>query len=152
MCNFSKSNNIAIIEDNGNIYSYKDLNLECDNLKKNIYDRCLVFCLCKNCYASLFGYVCFLNHKIVPVMLDSKLDKNLLKFLIETYKPDYLWLPTENQYEFNFKETYSSKGYSLLKTNYNKEYPLHSDLALLLTTSGSTGSPKLVKQTYKNIL
>lgn len=28
---------------------------------------------------------------------------------------------------------------------------MHDDLALLLTTSGSTGSPKLVRQSYKNI-
>jgi len=42
-------------------------------------------------------------------------------------------------------------GYSLLKLKWDTTFPLHDDLALLLTTSGSTGSPKLVKLTYKNI-
>ena len=31
-------------------------------------------------------------------------------------------------------------------------YEIHPDVALLLTTSGSTGSPKLVKLTEKNLL
>ena len=41
--------------------------------------------------------------------------------------------------------------YSLIKLSYSNEYLLHNDLGLLLTTSGSTGSPKLVKLTYENI-
>jgi acyl-coenzyme A synthetase/AMP-(fatty) acid ligase len=42
-------------------------------------------------------------------------------------------------------------NYSLLKTDYNSEFELNGELALLLTTSGSTGSPKLVRQSYNNI-
>ena len=46
---------------------------------------------------------------------------------------------------------YSAHRYKLLKTDYPKEYEMYSDLCLLLTTSGSTGSPKLVKQSYTNV-
>ena len=41
--------------------------------------------------------------------------------------------------------------YSLLCKDSPVQAELHDDLALLLTTSGSTGSPKLVRQSYKNI-
>jgi hypothetical protein len=105
--------------------------------------------LCSNEYGSLLGYVAFINNKIVPVMLDAHLDRELLSKLIEAYKPDYLWLPEAIKNEFGFTAVYESNGYALLKTLYTKEYPLYEELALLLTTSGSTGSPKLVRQSYR---
>ena len=45
---------------------------------------------------------------------------------------------------------YAAYGYVLLKTAY-KPYPLHESLSMLLTTSGSTGSPKLVRHKYRNL-
>ena len=42
-------------------------------------------------------------------------------------------------------------NYVLLERENVPDYLLNDELALLLTTSGSTGSPKLVKQSYKNI-
>jgi acyl-coenzyme A synthetase/AMP-(fatty) acid ligase len=146
------SRNIAVIEENGAKHTYADLKSECDKLAYEIKSgRCLVFCLCKNCYASLFGYVSFVNNRIVPVLLDAHLDRELLHSLIDNYKPDYLWLPSELKNEFEYEEKYIAHGYSLLKTQYTHEFPLFHELALLLTTSGSTGSPKLVRQSYKNI-
>ena len=40
----------------------------------------------------------------------------------------------------------------LLRTGYVKDCLLYGELGLLLTTSGSTGSPKFVRQSYTNIL
>ena len=42
-------------------------------------------------------------------------------------------------------------AYELLKTRFDKTYELYDELALLITTSGSTGSPKLVRHSYRNI-
>ena len=36
-------------------------------------------------------------------------------------------------------------------SDYKISYTIHPDLARLLTTSGSTGSPKFVRQSYKNV-
>jgi acyl-CoA synthetase (AMP-forming)/AMP-acid ligase II len=47
---------------------------------------------------------------------------------------------------------FSIFNYSLVKLNFNIQYSLHPDLALLLTTSGSTGSPKLVRISYQNLM
>ena len=152
MWNLDKfKNNIAVIEENGNKISYFEFNNYTKNLTSNISERCLVFNMCRNEIGSLVGYIGFLNAKIVPLMLKADLEDELLHNLLETYKPSYIWLPTEDSVKYNFEKVYENLNYTLLKTNFKENYPLNEDLALLLTTSGSTGSPKLVRQSYKNI-
>lgn len=145
--------NIALIDEFGEQLTYGMLNTEAHMLTKVVGGRSLVFCLCRNEMGSFLGYISFINHGIVPVLLNSFLDKALLGVLLDTYQPDYLWLP-EDQAE-NFKDMdqkYFSHKYILLKTRYKKSYPLYEELGLLLTTSGSTGSPKFVRQSYTNVL
>lgn len=145
--------NIAVITDSGEEYTYNELNRLSKELIKNIDRRCLVMCLCKNDIASLLGYVSFINNKIVPLMVDSGLENELLCALIDTYKPDYLWCPDDKAEELNkYEKSAEILNYRLLKTGFEEIYPMNEKLALLLTTSGSTGSPKLVRQTYKNIM
>lgn len=145
-------NNIAAISDQGEVMTYSQLNKASEPLIRAVKDRCLVFSLCTNSVGSLIGYTGFLNHKIVPLLLDSHLDYDLLNYLISTYKPSFLWVP-ENMVEklIEYKTVYQEYHYVLLKTGFSENYALNDDLGLLLTTSGSTGSPKLVRQSYKNI-
>jgi acyl-coenzyme A synthetase/AMP-(fatty) acid ligase len=75
----------------------------------------------------------------------------MLRRLIDRYRPAYLWLAEEAAPEFEYKAGHRSHGFVLLETGH-EQYPLYEQLALLLTTSGSTGSPKLVRQSYRNIL
>lgn len=152
MWNFAKyADNLAVIDDRGRKTTYAELDCYGKELIAHISSRCLVFCLCENTLGSLVGYTAFLNHNIVPLMLDSHLDKELLKHFIEEYKPDYIWLSSTQSAEIKGKEIFSSWNYSLIKTENSHVYPLYDELALLLTTSGSTGSPKFVRQSYKNI-
>ncbi len=145
-------NNIAVITENNEKISYEKLLSYCNELTSNIKSRCLVFNLCRNEIGSLVGYVGFINSKIVPLMLKSDLDTDLLQVLIKTYKPDFLNVPSDMIEKFSdCKMVYENLNYSLLKTPYDGAYKLNEELALLLATSGSTGSPKLVRQSYKNI-
>lgn len=153
MWNFGKYNdNTAVITESGEKISYRQFSSLCSSLTANIKRRCLVFNLCRNELGSLIGYVACLNAKVVPLMLKADLDEGLLRELIKTYKPDYLHVPAEVADKFaDCKIVYENLGYALLKTEFDRVYPLHDDLALLLTTSGSTGSPKLVRQSYRNV-
>lgn len=151
-CFDESCNNTAIVDEDGFSATYSYLQSMCDMLASNLNKRCLVFSLCTNTRGSFLGYVSFLSNRVVPLMIDASLDSEMLLRLIEIYRPDYLWLPDEmatyySQYELKC----SIWGYSLVKTRFDSFFLLHDDLALLVTTSGSTGSPKLVRQSYKNI-
>jgi long-chain acyl-CoA synthetase len=145
-------NKTAIITEDGANITYGDIDDFSESVNKVIQQRCLVFCLCQNTLGSLYGYISFISNKIVPVMLDSKIDSEFLAGLIKIYKPQYLWLPDHRINEFlHDKIIFSSHNYSLMKLDANNYFPLHNDLAILLTTSGSTGSSKFVRISYENI-
>ena len=78
----------------------------------------------------------------------------MLKDLICHYEPDYVFAPKGHQGYSPDERTqlvYEAYGYNLYDISKETETKLNEDLALLLTTSGSTGSPKLVRQSYENI-
>lgn len=145
------SNNIAVIEENGNQVTYAELENYNKDLAACIQKRCLVFNICTNNLGSLVGYLSFLKNKIVPLMISNDLDKGILIELISKYKPAYIYAPVEFELPDQYEVVYSRLDYSLLKTGFSFDVELNDALALLLSTSGSTGSPKLVKQSYLNI-
>lgn len=145
--------NNAVIDEFGVKLTYAELDMEAHNIAEAVGERCLVFSLCRNEIGSIAGYVGFVNNGIVPVLLNNHLDGALLLTLVEKYQPSYLWVPKDQIEQFEGAvPVYGSYNYVLLKTNYSKKYPLFHDLGLLLTTSGSTGSPKFVRQSYSNIV
>lgn len=143
-------NAIAAIDESGSM-TYRELESEGNALAEVVGERCLVFNLCRNSFGSLAGYTGFINNNIVPLLLDENINIELLNMLIETYKPAFIWVASECTDKFEFPVIYESLGFALLKT-VCEPFALYDELALLLTTSGSTGSPKLVRQSYKNII
>ena len=144
-----------LVEDNESVFSYNELNSFTNEVHflGTSEMKPLIFCLCKNTIPSVAGYIAFLRTGIVPLLLDAEQDISLINNLLSIYEPLYIWLPQDLEGSFgNTEKIFSFQSYVLLKTNFNKSIKLYDDLALLLTTSGSTGSPKLVRLNDKNIL
>ena len=139
---------IAAIDDSGRSITYGDI---CDFSKefaKYLPTRSLIFLLAENRIGSLLGYTAALSNRIVPLVISAKTEEGLYNNLYELYQPEYLWLP-ESKAEGG-EIIFSTWEYCLVKTG-NKPTPMYEELSLLLPTSGSTGSPKLVRHSYRNI-
>jgi acyl-CoA synthetase (AMP-forming)/AMP-acid ligase II len=130
-------------------YTYRQLVEESDRfaarLSKN--RKNLIFILCANNIESLAAYIGSLKSDNTAVLLSSAVDRELLANLIGLYRPDYIWLSDEAEGEI----IYEFQKYHLIYNNVERGNAIYPDLALLLSTSGSTGSPKMVRLTGDNL-
>ena len=140
-------------------YTYGEILYFSEKIKKIIPPRSIVLSLCESSPGSVFGYASFLYAECVPIMVNAGTDISLIQNIANKYLPQYIWLPNSAVEFFSSYETFvevSDYGYSLLRISLRSSvsvYPSpHPDLALLLSTSGSTGSPKLVRLSYENLL
>lgn len=142
--------NIAAIDDLGNHLTYGDLVSFCDFIQKIVDTRAIVFHFSENSVASLALYVACMQARIVPLLLSPQTDLELINSLMATYKPNYIIVPDKLDSLFEGDIIFEKWNYKLIKL-FTTNYQLANDLALLLSTSGSTGSPKLVRHSYQNI-
>ena len=151
----SYKNNIAVISDKGEQLTYSELITESARFASAIAKKGLLFCLCENRIGSFVGYVACMEHHIPIVLLDGSKEIGVLKNLVGIYQPEYIWVETGNVPEVGGETIYTYATYSLQEMKYDNsvEKPeINPELALCLTTSGSTGSPKFVRLSAKNVL
>lgn len=141
---------VAVVDDSGRSITYGDLCDFSEEFARLLPSRSLIFLLSENCIGSLMGYVASLVNRIVPLILSSATEEGLYTNLYEKYSPEYLWLPLAKAERMEMERIFEAWDYCLVKTG-NKRVAMFKDLSLLLPTSGSTGSPKLVRHSYRNI-
>jgi len=150
------SKNLVAFDDaSGNSYSYNELKEEILNNKESLSSdkKKLAFIFTDNSFSSFFSYLLVLNSGHALALLDDDMEPMLYEDLIEKYKPEIIWKANNK----NFK----NKNYELRKLNKKVEFYfriedpskdfIHDDTALLLSTSGTTGSPKFVRLSYDNL-
>lgn len=149
------SQRVAVISDRGESLTYAELADIADVFAKALPTKGLVFTLCENTLGSLVGYVACMVKKIPQVLLDSSKDWESVQQLISVYRPEYIWTPKILIEKIGGTTLYQYHGYSLQALRLGDPTAgteLNSDLLLCLTTSGSTGSPKFVRLSEKNLL
>lgn len=125
--------NIAIIEANGHTHTYADL-LELVRAQEKTLNaigiRTLGFILCDNRLADITLYLACIRQGHVPLLLAAQMPSEQLKALQAIYQPQ--WISMDGKP--NAQQIHTPAQ-------------LHPDLSLLLSTSGTTGSPRLVRLT-----
>ena len=148
----SYGDRILAADDAGQTVTYRDLDSFAEELYRYIGGKKLIFILCQNTIGSLLGYLGCLKTGVVPLMLEKHMNQELLARLIREYHPAFLYIPQDCIFQAEDCEmVWSTHGYCLCRRNDNLSPSLYGELSLLLTTSGSTGSPKFVRQSGRNI-
>lgn len=135
--------NEAVVDVSGHSLSYLELAERVKHFQsllaqQHSRQRLLVFIRAKNTLATLIAYLACLRSGHVALLLDSGISDDSLQSLIHLYSPNAL---IDGSSEEIGHITWLSK----------QPCVLHADLAILLSTSGSTGSPKLVRLSWQNL-
>jgi acyl-coenzyme A synthetase/AMP-(fatty) acid ligase len=139
---------IAFTDDNGLTLNYGEL-IHFINKNANLLPRrSLVFILGTNT-TPVASFLCAcLENGWVPLLLNKDIEDSLLEGYLEKYNPQAVFSTTKKHF---IKEVlFEWDEYKLFGYNQNKS-ALNDALSLLLPTSGSTGSPKLVRHSYTNL-
>lgn len=143
--------NTALIDDTGVTVRYDELEALQDQLS-GICPGMLTMMLCENSIGALSGYAALLNSGHPMLMVSAGLPGDMRREIMNTYRPGQVFAPRPLRGDYpNMAEIRTVDSYALLRTNYSELYPVYPDLGQLLTTSGSTGSVKFVRQSRENI-
>lgn len=145
------ADHIAVETEQGKSLTYAQLKKAATYVTWGMEPRKLCFCLCENTIGSFVGYVGLMNANMPTVLLDGSKDMSIIHSLIEHYEPQYLWMPSKRYKELHMGMSSTEYEDYLLVELGKQSYEIHPDILLCLTTSGTTGSPKLVKLTEKNL-
>ena len=143
---------IALKDDSGHSITYGDLVETVTSNKTILQKRNLVFVLAENTVSVVSFLITCFEKKLIPLVLNKDLDCSLLLNYIYTYKPNAIFSPSELVLDdsLDVKRVISWDDYKIQILS-TVDISVWEQLSFLLPTSGSTGSPKLVRHSYENI-
>ena len=147
-------NDVALISEDGQVVRYNELDKYLKEVANIVSKRSLVGIVVSNTIGCLLGYISFLYNKHVVFMLPEVINEEKLENYISKYNFNYLWVSfgwmKENRGWEKCKKIYECFDYYLLQIS-DQTIEMNPELAVLISTSGTTGSEKVVRQSYKNI-
>lgn len=107
--------------------------------------RQLAFLLFSNTRSDVAAYLGLLDAGHVPALIDPHLDDELLERLIAVYRPSFLLGSRAVRANESWRPLQGAPTLCWSAQGGGEDGNIHPDLGLLLTTSGSTGSPKMAR-------
>lgn len=141
---------VAALDSNGQRLTVGEIIELSKFLKTTLHERSLVFILTENNIGGIAWVMATIISGNVPLILSAHTEDGLLTNLTSTYLPQYICAPAKMAIDTGEKIIADELGYRLRET-LAPSIHLHPELSHLLPTSGSTGSPKLVRHKYENI-
>ncbi len=108
--------------------------------------------LCRNTLGAYALYMSMLQANCPIMLVSSGLPEDRCRQILNRYQPAFLLLPEDLSVNYAPMEKIRTfYDYRIHRTNFASHYPLHPELAVMVTTSGATGSVKFVRQSRRNI-
>ena len=143
----------ALITDAGQEVTYGQLQNDVYNLFHLFKRGELVFIIGKNDVTTVQVYLTAIEAGAVPLLLGGDITSVNLTTFIKLYNPAHVFINKINaEFSNGYKVSNEFDEYSLCSKKDGVGPDLNPRLALLLATSGSTGSPKLVRFSLNNII
>jgi long-chain acyl-CoA synthetase len=144
----------CVVTDDGRVFSKAELQTHVEAIKEGLEfpRKALGFVLCRNDLPSLAAYLACLQKGHAVLLLPHDMEASLLEPLVASYQPDFIWSPRNDVQPDYAVNGHSMEDHRLLRATHQAFHPpICPDLALLLSTSGSTGNPKFVRLSYANL-
>ena len=138
---------IAAKDSYGNSLGYGQIISLAETIEHKVPPRSLFFILTRNDIGGIAMVMSVILSGNVPLILSENTESRLLENLIDTYGPQFIVKPSDVPDETAITGHF---GYAIETTGL-APCKMHTELSHLLPTSGSTGSPKLVRHKYDNI-
>jgi acyl-CoA synthetase (AMP-forming)/AMP-acid ligase II len=111
----------------------------------------LAFLFADQSLESVARFLALLEAGIPVLPLDPRLEPAMVSDLVGRYRPDLVLTPEGSASAINDVLPEGSVADGIWRSRDPEDLQIHPGLAVLLSTSGSTGSPKLVRLTRQNI-
>lgn len=139
-----KNVNFRVIDEaTGNSYAFKDF----PEVFVPMEEKALFFCYLNNSFESVAFLIKAFESQHVLVLLSETLSENLKSALEGSYAPNYIYDASRSSIG-----GYKPNEVSIHERIVKFSHKFHEKLRVLLSTSGTTGSPKFVKLSESNLL
>ena len=152
--NFSKTRNSVALETESKIQlTYGQIINFHKIINENIKKKSLVLIISDNTLASISGYASLMISENIIILVDKNFKLDFIKRTIEKFKPNYIYAPLGffNKLEGLYDKKIKIDDYRLFSTKIKKIAKMDFKNKLLLSTSGTTQSPKFVRLSNENI-
>jgi acyl-CoA synthetase (AMP-forming)/AMP-acid ligase II len=109
--------------------------------------------LCANAVAPIAAYLGALRAGDAVMLLNAQIANAPLATIVDAYRPDWILQPQTRDVPYGWRVIDVAGNWATLVRDgiAADAAAIHADLAVLLSTSGTTGSPKMVRLSYRNL-
>ena len=147
---FNQKNNIALIDDYGKKITYQKLRKYTKMISKLFMYRDIIILKNNNSIEFVLFYLAALRKNCVVLLVSENCDESIIERYCVLYNINY-YINISNNINYSNDNDYFNELLHCVKLKNKKRIKCNNELILLLPTSGSTGSNKLVRISKNNL-